>query len=192
MRKREFYISITVFIFLTIYYGTGMMKVRTISTKSDFMFVIPRIKPIVVSMPRLNNVGNLRVWNVKPPYNMKGGGVPPTSPKELRKSVISFALKKINGIPSLINIYNQKYRWEFFGTVKTEAGERAVFFNPALKDGGLRLLKAGMKLDKGLILKHIGNDNVTVMYTADNRTKDFVISIFNVNIKKIQREVGAK
>ncbi len=192
MKKGELYLSLCVAIILTIYYGMNVSEIRKVSTKSDFVFNIPRVEPIVVKTFNLNSVSNFNVWNVKPVNKKEMNGVSKMYSTKTEKNHILFILKKIDGIPTLVNAYNEKYRWEFFGTIRTDKGRCAVFFNPALKENGLKVLKSGMNLDKYLVLKDIGFDNVTVELKVDKTTKNFMISIFNVNINKLQKEVGSK
>lgn len=192
MRKGELYISLIVAVFLTFYYGAGMIKIRSISTKSDFVFDIPRIEPITLEAVKLDNVGDFKAWNVKPVYREGVGNIAIPSQNTSKKGGVEFVFKRIDGVPALLNVLNQKYRWEFFGTVKTKTGWQAVFFNPALKMDSLKVLSGGMKLDSHLILKQVNSDNVIVEFIANKERKYFVLSVFNVTMNKAQKEVGGK
>jgi len=194
MKKWNLYISLIAALILTIYYGSHLFRIRNISKKSDFRFNIPKIKPIVVSMPNMSHLSNPYVWNVKVEARKTGmGGLENVSPKgKTTKRNIDFKLKRINGIPTLYNVYNQKYKWELFGIVGTEEGEGAIFYNPFLKKDNLRLITKGARLDKYLVVKDIKDDNITVELIVGNKTREFLISMFEPNPNKVQKGANNK
>ena len=190
MKKVSIYVSIAVAFFVLIFYVIDIVEINDISTKTNFKFEIPQIKPITVFIPQKSSVGNFDVWNLKLSTREKAQNIIVTPGKngKKNKTPVGFEYRKINGIPTLFNISNKKYRWEFFGVVKTHNGYKAVFFNPSLPKDKLKLVGRGFSIDSNLTLTDIGDDNATVEYKADNTTKRFVISIFDISLKRFNKK----
>ena len=171
-------------------YYSDIKSVFRIATEKRPPFDLPKIEKISIHLPKIGGIGKFEVWDLKSVSQrqaLKIGLNPETSKKTKNLVKINFKFKMVDGVPAIVDAFNHKYRWEFFGVVRTDRGERAIFFNPFLKGNGLKLVGVGMNLDNYLRLTDLNNDNVTVEFAVDNRTKKFVFSVFNVDISKYKK-----
>ena len=172
---------------------SDIKSIFRIATEKRFTFDLPRIEKISISLPNIGSIGKFEVWDLKPMSQKQGLriGLNTKASKKSKNFVkIDFKFKMVNGVPAIVDVFNQKYFWEFFGIVRTDGGERAIFFNPFLKENGLKLVGVGMNLDNYLRLTDLNDDNVTVQFAVDNRTKEFVLSVFNLDINKYKKGRG--
>ena len=186
MKRLSIYLSIIVSLALFINFTLTIHKIDSVSKKSNYRFDVPKVKKIVLSLPKKDHLENAIVWNVNTIVNSATGkpsmGIKAKGSKSAAS--VSFKLRNIDGIPVLYNVLNNGYRWEFFGIAKTENGYKAIVFNPSLKDNRLRIVGCCEKLDEFLTLDNISQDNITVVFSGGKVSKKFFITVFNVPKEK--------
>lgn len=183
MKKSEILISIFIVFLVMYFYFFDIKSIFRVTNRKILSFDLPKIVDLSVYLPNNSEIGKFEVWDLRP-LSQKQAIKINYNPKILEKSKkllkVNFKLKIVDGIPSVINVFNDKYRWEFYGVVMTMKGRRAVFYNPFLKRNGLKLIGVRENLDSYLKLVDLSDDSATLEFNMGNKYKKFVLSIFDV------------
>ncbi len=176
MKKIEVYLTGIVIIVTVVLYFFKFKNITTDYENENFTYEVPIILSIKDNNTlKSNYIANPIVWGLKA---KKKNSIKSDKAKKAHKD--GFVYKDVGGIPSLCKISNEKYRWEFYGTVYKQKTIMAIFYNPEIKKDNVKLLKQDSILDKNLIVKKVEDNYVEIEYIGKKeKNETFKLSIFN-------------
>ena len=181
MKRMELYLSAFFSFMVIAYFAVYIIRINAVSSKSDFSFSIPKFKVISPSIPKSSYIPDPTVWNIKvSPESISKASKLKKSKGGKKQTGKSFKYEELNGIPAVCDANNPNYKWEFFGVVYSNGKKEAIFYNPSLDGGSLRLVEKKGSIDAYLMLKDVKGDTVTVKCIGCKDKKTFVFSIFSI------------
>ncbi len=184
MSKKSLYISAVVAISMSIFYFFQFINISSKTNEKQFSFDMPKIMVIKTTYPKTNLLQYSYIWGKN---QMSSGFLSSSTTLANTKKTFNsgYVYKKINGIPSICSASDNSYRWEFYGIGYKNGKLWAIFYNPSIKKA--KALSVNKQLDKGLIIKKISSDEVSIEYGK----KTFVLKIFEFTKKKKNEKKGS-